>query len=210
MTIHSFHDPALRQLAEAADSLKARMAVEAFRNRESLRHEAKRRGVSVYRVRVERGAHLGLNKRTSVGHAKAGEPTLRELRSEPVFEGTIFVRGAEGQGEIWQFQGTYYDLKRGGHYLNLTRQLARGRISDEDFHRKARRMRPIAGRKPLDDPKLVLALIRLEEDKKRHREEPWEDVRFDYGPVVIQRAREAVLRRKEHVDKRQRRYKRPA
>lgn len=45
---------------------------------ESLRSEAARRGITVYRVRVERGAQRGLSRSVAVGKPKRGELTIRE------------------------------------------------------------------------------------------------------------------------------------
>ena len=46
----------------------------------SIRVEAARRGVSVYRVRLERGLRRGLSPGAAVGHAEPGEPTASDLK----------------------------------------------------------------------------------------------------------------------------------
>ena len=47
---------------------------------ESIRVEAARRSVSVYRVRLERGLRRGLSPGAAVGHAEPGEPTASDLQ----------------------------------------------------------------------------------------------------------------------------------
>lgn len=51
------------------------------RERESLRQEARRRGVSLYQVRIERGQRAGVAKRASVGHGAA----VRQTTARGVF-----------------------------------------------------------------------------------------------------------------------------
>ena len=50
--------------------------------RESLREEARRRGVSLYRVRVERGARENLTKRTSVGQGPLPVKIARKVERQ--------------------------------------------------------------------------------------------------------------------------------
>lgn len=50
-------------------------------NPESLRAEARRRGVSVYRVRADRAQSLGVSRRVAVGKPKPGERSLSERKA---------------------------------------------------------------------------------------------------------------------------------
>lgn len=57
------------------------MAKEPVGKRESLRKEAQRRGVTVYRVRADRAQELGVTKRVAVGKAKPSEQSLLDLKT---------------------------------------------------------------------------------------------------------------------------------
>lgn len=50
--------------------------------RESLRHEAARRGVSLYQVRVERGRREHLTSRTAVGHGPLPTAVARKVERQ--------------------------------------------------------------------------------------------------------------------------------
>lgn len=75
---------------------------------ESLRAEARRRGVTVYQVRVERGAGKGLTPSVAVGKPRRGERTIRETakgidlarRSQPSKYRLWFSDGTEIKASI--------------------------------------------------------------------------------------------------------------
>jgi hypothetical protein len=51
---------------------------------ESLRVEARRRGVTPYTVRKERGLAKGLSIGQAVGHARKGQPSIRSINARPM------------------------------------------------------------------------------------------------------------------------------
>jgi hypothetical protein len=94
--------------------------------REPLRAEARRRGVTVYRVRVERALAQGLSPRVGVGHARSerGELPLSrlprvwtELPGQPITHGG---RQASRMAKLSGDQG----------------RLLRGRLTDIQFDRR--------------------------------------------------------------------------
>jgi len=135
-----------------------------------------KKGTTPYKERVAsaRLEKLGLSRSQAEGHAQAGEPSARAVFSAPNFEATIYtgVRGQAGNEPrfvtFWTNRPTQV---RAGRYMELTRALREERISRQDFQRKVRRMRPIGGMRPVDDPEVVLALMQT---TRR------EDIVFDY------------------------------
>lgn len=94
--------------------------------RESLRAEAARRQVSVYRVRVDRAAGRGVSPRAAVGHARAGETPLSQRPRRTVQIGDRELK-----------------IRHGGHDANRAYQLIKdihdllsGDLSPESFDRK--------------------------------------------------------------------------
>ena len=143
-----------------------------------------RRGTTAYSERVFRLEQLGLTRSQAAGHPRPSETSARELFSQPDYQATIYV-GVRGDADnpprlvsFWTDRPT--DV-RAGRYMALTRSLREERIAPTDFRRKVRRMRPIAGMRPLDDPEAVLALVQTTAR---------EDIVFEYrGRARPRRAR---------------------
>lgn len=145
-----------------------------------------RRGTTPYRQRVapSRLVRLGLTRTQAEGHPGSGEESVRELFGRPDYEATIYV-GTPGDPDNLPRVVTFWTDRptdvRAGRYMALTRALREERITPEDFRTKVRRMRPIGGMRPLDDPRAVLALIQTTTR---------EDIVFDYrGRARPRRAR---------------------
>ncbi|MDA8311417.1 MAG: hypothetical protein M0Z46_12555 [Actinomycetota bacterium] len=133
-----------------------------------------RRGITPYGERVSRLEALGLTRSQAAGHPRPNETPARELFSQPDYRATIYV-GVRGDPDnpprvisFWTDRPT--DV-RAGRYMALTRALREERITPTEFRRKVRRMRPIGGMRPLDDPEAVLALIQTTAR---------EDITFEY------------------------------
>lgn len=156
-------------------------------DRERYRREKARlaaKGTTPFRERVSRLERLGLTRSQAEGHPRPGEPSARELFSEPNYEATIFT-GVPGDPDNPPRTVTFWTDRptdvRAGRYMALTRSLREERITREAFRRKVRRMRPIGAFRPLDDPTAVLALIQTTAR---------EDIVFDYrGRARPRRAR---------------------
>jgi hypothetical protein len=124
------------------------------------------RGTTPFKERTSpaRLKKLGLSRSQAAGKPRSGERSARELFSAPDFKATLYtgVVGQVGNGPrtvtFWTDRPT--DV-RAGRYMALTRALREQRISPDEFHAKVRRMRPIGGFRPLDDPRAVLALIQV-------------------------------------------------
>ena len=134
-------------------------------DRERYRREKQRlaqRATTPYAERISRLERLGLTRTQAAGHPEPTEPSARELFSRPDYRATFYV-GVRGDADnpprpisFWTDRMT--DV-RAGRYMALTRALREERITPAAFRRKVRRMRPIGGMRPLDDPEAVLALI---------------------------------------------------
>lgn len=113
---------------------------------ESLRAEARRRGVTLYRVRLERGLAAGKSKRQSVGH---GETSM-----------SVFTGGRSRNQRF--FQAKYLSPKEkttAGKYDSLVAQLMRGRIGPAEFRDEVAKLPTFRGRKLASNPDAVLARV---------------------------------------------------
>jgi len=110
----------------------------------------------VYRQRVARGETLGVSRSAAVGHATPGEPSLSAATGRGFGEATFF--DAESGTVLVLDDATASDMRRAGRYMNLTRQLREGAISEAEFRRRVSRWAPIRGRQFLADPQRALAL----------------------------------------------------
>jgi hypothetical protein len=142
------------------------------------------------RVAPKRLERLGVTRSQAAGKPQPGEPSVRELFSAPDFEATIYT-GDPGDpanpSRLITFWTDRPSQVRAGRYMRLTRDLREERILPEDFRRRVRRMRPIDGFHPLDDPRAVLALIQTTVR---------EDIVFEYrGRQRPRRARPSQPRR---------------
>jgi hypothetical protein len=95
---------------------------------ESLRAEAARRGVTVNRVRVERGAAVGLSPGQSVGKPRAGELRASEVEREfrLITEAGVVTVIARGTAEA----------SLAGRRARDQAQLAVGLLSPDEFRRR--------------------------------------------------------------------------
>ena len=121
-----------------------------------------RRGVTPYGERVSRLEALGLTRSQAAGHPGPSETSARELFSQPDYRATIYtgIRGdADDPPRVVSFWTDRPTDVRAGRYLALTRALREERVTPSAFRRRVRRMRPIGGMRPLDDPEAVLALV---------------------------------------------------
>jgi hypothetical protein len=125
-----------------------------------------RRGTTPFKERTSpvRLKKLGLSRSQAAGKPRPNEPSVRKLFSASNFETTIYT-GTFGDPSdpprlitFWADRPTQV---RGGRYMALTRALREQRIGADEFRAKVRRMRPIGGFRPLDDPRAVLALIQV-------------------------------------------------
>ena len=124
------------------------------------------RGTTPFKERVapKRLERLGVTRSQAAGKPQSGEPSVRELFSAPDFETTIYTGTFDDPSNpprpitFWADRPAQV---RGGRYMALTRALREERIEREEFQRRVRRMRPIGGFRPLDDPRAVLALIQV-------------------------------------------------
>ena len=143
-----------------------------------------RRGTTPFRERVSRLEALGLTRSQAAGHPGPSETSARELFSQPDYRATIYtgIRGdADDPPRVVSFWTDRPTDVRAGRYLALTRALREERVTPSAFRRRVRRMRPIGGMRPLDDPGAVLALIQTTAR---------EDIVFEYrGRARPRRAR---------------------
>ncbi len=107
---------------------------------------------------------LSLTSTQAAGKPRRGEAPAREIFSRPDFKGTIYT-GVPGEPGNEPRRVTFWTDRqndvRAGRYMQLTRALREQRISPDAFRKRVRRMRPIAGFRPLDNPRTVLALIQV-------------------------------------------------
>lgn len=180
---YAFVDPAVGQMAEAADTIDARMAVGRDYHAEYLRRQELAR---------ERAREAGLPEptaRQAVGHQPFGEPGVRELERQRAWGASWYIRGPEGGGLVVNRDVTRTDARRAGRYMALAQKLAKGRVTPGEFRRQVQRMPKIDGTRPLSDPAIVLALV-AEERAARRRGRG--QVRFESGKAAIRRARELL------------------
>ncbi|MHB8671747.1 MAG: hypothetical protein ACYDAD_14505 [Acidimicrobiales bacterium] len=90
------------------------------------------------------------------GHAHSGEAAVSELISRPSWTVTF---PAADPPRLATVELGYRDAQRAGRLDALGRAMREGRLAPKDYERRVRRMRPIAGLKPLADPRVVLALV---------------------------------------------------
>jgi len=120
----------------------------------SLRAEARARGVSVFRVRVERGAARGFGARAAVGHARPGE--LAPSKDQAVFPAVPTTAGTVDLVTVGSNEAS-----RTGTYLHDVGSLLAGDLAAADFGAKWRRRRRGIGEYLFEaDPDRVLALFR--------------------------------------------------
>ncbi len=121
-----------------------------------------RRGITPYDERISRLEALGLSRSQAAGHPRPNETPARELFSQPDYRATIYtgIRGdADDPPRVVSFWTDRPTDVRAGRYMAHTRALREERVTPIEFHRRVRRMRPIGGMRPLDDPEAVLALV---------------------------------------------------
>jgi hypothetical protein len=70
-----------------------------------------------------------------------------------------YTPGPPQPGRVVSAEVSYRDAQRVGRYLQLTRELRENRISPDEFRRRVRRWRAVAGLPFLSDPRRVLALV---------------------------------------------------
>ena len=116
-------------------------------------------GSTVAQQRVSRAAALGLSPTQAVGHPRAGERSARALHGEQNWTVTIFAEPRD----VVTVQVSRADAVRAGRYNRLVRDLREGRMTPDDFQRRASRMKPIATHRVVSDPKKALALAILTE-----------------------------------------------
>jgi hypothetical protein len=116
---------------------------------ESIRAEARRRGVTVYRVRLERGVARGLTKRGAVGHARPGETTAKQIQdakrrpsggSRNALEMAVLDKARQSFGlspYFWNPQ-TFFTKLRSMKRTDLVKLLQQ---SPEEWRRRARAAR---------------------------------------------------------------------
>lgn len=123
-----------------------------------------RKGTTAYKQRTApaRLKRLGLTSTQAAGKPRRGERSARAVFARPDFKATIYT-GVPGEPGKEPRRITFWTDRpndvRAGRYMQLTRALREQRISPEEFRKRVRRMRPIDGFRPLDDPRAVLALI---------------------------------------------------
>jgi hypothetical protein len=94
------------------------------RRKDSLRVEARRRGVSVHRVRVDRARAKGFSTSQARGHPRTGEPPLSRIQSEwTQLPGAPISTGTRQAGRMARLSG---DIGR----------LTTGQLSPESFNDK--------------------------------------------------------------------------
>jgi hypothetical protein len=110
---------------------------------------------SYNRWRVERGERLGLSRSQALGHPREGERAAHEVLSEHRW---IVTFPAENPPRLVTIDTDLHTAQRAGRLNALGRALREARITPEDYRRRARRYKPIAGFEPLSDPRALIAL----------------------------------------------------
>ncbi len=125
---------------------------------------AARKGTTPYRQRTSptRLKKLGLTTSQAAGKPRSGEPSARSLFARLDYKATLYTGVPDDPSNLPRRVTFWTDRQndvRAGMYMQRTRALHEERISHEEFQEKVRRMKPIAGYRPLDDPRAVLALM---------------------------------------------------
>jgi hypothetical protein len=143
-----------RDRKRIARTLRSRDTKAAYQRRKA---RAAEKGTSVYGERVARGADAGLSATQAAGHPKAGEPTALAAHSEPRWTVTLLSQPRD----VVTVHVPRRDAVRAGKYNALLRGLREGRVTPAEFRARAARMKPIAGHRPISDPRKALALLIL-------------------------------------------------
>jgi hypothetical protein len=107
------------------------------------------------RWRVERGERLGLSRTQALGHPRQEERAASEVLSEHRW---VVTFPADHPPRLVTIDTDLHTAKRAGRFNALGRALREARITPEDYRRRARRYKPIAGFEPLSDPRALIAV----------------------------------------------------
>ena len=110
---------------------------------------------SYNRWRVERGERLGLSRSQALGHPREGEPAAHDVLSEHHW---IVTFPTDDPPRLVTINTDLHTAQRAGRFNALGRALREARITPEDYRRRVRRFKPIAGFEPLSDPRALIAL----------------------------------------------------